>query len=661
MKKFLILIGLVIFVGIQVKAQDAGDYRSAVSNGSWSSASSWERYDGSNWQVASFPPTNTDGVINILDGHNITISDSTYANEIVVHEGGTLTQESYLKHMLGANGDFLMVNGHWIWNSGTIEGAGSIFIGTTGNLDINSSASRQLRINLTNYGIVNWTSGTIACYNNIINNNAFNINASGDVTLDDFSVSGQQNFINNGVFNKNGAGIFLSGVDEFNNTGTIACNGGIFRNESTLNNSGNLSFGGAVLLNKATFNHNPGSVISGTGVFNNEGDQRMNTDQTMPAGITLNQTSASANISFAPDKTLTIEGSWNWNSGTVELSGNVVIGSSAFLNMTTSAQKVFSNPVSLHSFVLTNNGTIDWQAGNINWNASNTNIYINNNNNFIISGNNNDAGNPIVILNNQGTITKSSSGTTSFLKINTFINSGTINCNSGTLILDNHIINSGTLAFNGGTFQMTTSSIFDQNSGGHLTGTGTFFNNGGELNINSNQDWPAGITCIQQGDVNIQSGITYTSRGNYTMNAGSISGPGTIQIVAGAQLNLESGSAKTFKSFLVIDNLGGFNWKNGNLIWGNGIQTINNSGVFNIGEVNSNLDLDAISNPGTAIINNNNQIFKYTSAASTLGGVTLNNASGKNIRGIGTIGIGNFNNNGILEIGYPIGTMTFNG
>ncbi len=655
MKKLFVFILLAFLFVFQGKAQNTGDYRSAVFNGYWASASSWERYDGSDWQAASSAPSNTDGVINILSGHNITINDSTYANEIIVHVGGTLTQESYLKHVLGSNNHFLTVNGHWIWNNGTIEGAGSVDIEATGNLDIGSSATRQLKINLTNNGTVNWTSGTIACFNSITNNNIFTINASGDVALDNFSAGGQQVFNNNGVFNKNAAGTLIAAVDEFNNTGTIACNGGIFRNESTLNNSANLIFGGAVLLNTATLNFNPGSVVSGTGVLNNEGDLRVNTDQTMPMGITLNQTSA--DIIFALDKTLTIEGTWNWNSGNVHLGGNVVIGASALLNMATSAQKIFINPATGHSFVLTNNGTIDWQAGNISWNSSN--IYINNNNHFIISGNNNDGGTPIAMLNNQGTITKSSSGTTSFLKLNTLINAGTINCNSGTLSVDNQVINSGTLAFNGGTFQLT--STFDQNVGGQLSGTGTFLNYGGLFNINTNQDWPAGITCIQQGDVNIQSGITVTTHGNYTMNSGSISGPGTWQIAAGAQFNLESFLSKTFKSNLIVNNLGNLNWKNGNIIWGNGIQTINNSGVFNIGEVNSNLDLDAISNPGTAIINNNNQIIKYTYTTSNFGGVTLNNAAGKTIRGIGTINIGNFNNDGILEIGHPIGSMRNNG
>jgi hypothetical protein len=311
--------------------------------------------------------------------------------------------------------------------------------------------------------------------------------------------------------------------------------------------------------------------------------------------------------------------------------------------------------------VLTNNGTIDWQDGSVNWGSGSSNTIIYNYGNFNISGNDNDAGTNPCIIYNYGSISKNSAGDASLTHLLLFNNIGTVNLNSGTLLMDCSIINSGDFSFNGGKFTHQ-SSTFNQEQGGILSGSGEFIANSGELNIKTNQDWPVGITFIQNADeVNILVNCLLTIRGQYTLNRGAISGPGEILIATGAQLNFATSSPKTIRLGSTITNNGILNWNGGNLNWGNGIQTINNLGEFNIGVNNSNASLNTASSPGTAVINNFGTFLKFTTSSTNFGGVTLNNHPGKVIRSVGSINLNTFNNDGVLEIGHPIGIFEMNG
>jgi len=657
MKRIFTLIGLLIFVGTQVWAQTAGDYRSAVANGIWADASSWERFDGTNWVTAVNAPNNQDGAITILSGHSITINDSTYINELIVNVGGTVTQEGYVKYMIGNNGEFITVNGAWLWKSGTIDGYGTINIGSTGNFDILTAANHELRNDITNNGVINWVDGNIACSTSILNNQVFNVTVSNTERLDDFTAGGIQSFINNGTFNKNGTGTCIIGLDEFNNSGTVTCNEGIFRNESSFTNTGSIIFAGGTLLNTDNIKHNTGSLISGTGTFNNEGNQSINADQAFPVGVTLNQTAGT--INFLAGKILTINGNWNWNSGTLSTNAQIVIGTSGILNLTTSGAKNFGDIGSpVNPFSITNQGVIDWQAGTLNWNVSY--VVINNHNSIVISGNDHDASLQSVVLNNYGTISKSSSGTTVLSKLFLFNNAGTINCNAGIIEVHSPVVNTGLISFSGGTF--FSQSSFDQNAGGQFNGNGQYIINDGDLNINADQDWPAGISFIQNdGDVNLQ-GHTLNIHGNYTINRGNLIGPGELIIATGATLNLETAGSKNIQSGATITNQGETNWLAGTLNWGAGIQTFNNTGLLNLGSAQvTNVNLNTASNPGSAILHNNGTIMKYTQTTSNLLGLTINNAGSRIIRGVGVINIENLNNDGILDVGHPIGSLSING
>jgi hypothetical protein len=656
MKQLFSFIALFFLGWIPLQAQQNGDFRTAVASGFWKDASSWERFNGTDWVMANAAPTEADGAIHIQNGHHITIDDSTEANEIVVDAGGILTQASYLKYYIEATNSFLTVNGELNWTNGTFD-EGSIVINASGNMNIYNPGTKQLKCGLVNMGTVHWNDGTILCTSVILNNNAFYIETAGTLLLDDFSTIGTQSFQNTGTVTKNGTGTFVTSVESFLNTGTVLCNAGVFRNESVFKNGGTLNLNGGLFANSITFQHNVNSSITGNGVFTSEGLQQFNTDQTLPSGITMNQTTGS--MQFLPDKTLTIEGVFNWFNGPIDLNGNISINQTGQFNLTGSATKTFGITGTSRPFVLTNHGSINWQDGIINWSNFSSGIILNNHGQFLISGNNNDAGTNPVQFNNTGTFTKTSTGTTALLNLQPFTNDGTVQCNNGLCILDATVNNNGILTLSGGDLQFN--GQFNQNNGGTFGGTGTLFNNGGTLTIHQNQQWPSGFRFQQQGEVQIANGITLAFQGTYNFLSGNISGPGMLEVGNNGTFNLESASAKKFEQQLSVHNLGEWIWKNGDIHWGAGIQTINNEGLFQLGEPNSGVTLDAVADPGSAIINNQHLLYKFTSTTSNLSSVTINNSNGKTIRGLGTININNFNNAGTLETGHPIGTLAING
>ncbi len=89
-------------------------YRSAVS-GSFTSASTWEAFDGSTWNAATHVPYLLDSAITILDGDTVSITAATSADQLIVEPGGVLrTAASITLTMNNAPGSDLLVNGEFL-------------------------------------------------------------------------------------------------------------------------------------------------------------------------------------------------------------------------------------------------------------------------------------------------------------------------------------------------------------------------------------------------------------------------------------------------------------------------------------------------------------------------------------------------------------------
>ena len=82
---------LAFMPAVNVHAQDAGDYRSAV-NGDWDAAETWETFDGSAWSAAATAPSGTE-TISIAD--TVTVRGDVQVTGYVVVEGaGHLTVDA---------------------------------------------------------------------------------------------------------------------------------------------------------------------------------------------------------------------------------------------------------------------------------------------------------------------------------------------------------------------------------------------------------------------------------------------------------------------------------------------------------------------------------------------------------------------------------------
>jgi len=109
MKKYLplVLLTALVFTVQKVHAQSAGDYQSAAS-GNWTSASTWQTFDGTSWVAATAAPSNTDGIITILAGHEVTVTDNISADQIVVN--GTLHAVNNVLTLMNGVGTDLTVS-----------------------------------------------------------------------------------------------------------------------------------------------------------------------------------------------------------------------------------------------------------------------------------------------------------------------------------------------------------------------------------------------------------------------------------------------------------------------------------------------------------------------------------------------------------------------
>ncbi len=492
MKKKYLIICLVLMVSSVVTAQTTGDYRS-FATGNWNNSAAWERFDGASWiNPAPSAPANTDGIITIQNGHNITINSTVTADQVVVDVGATLTQTANLSLANGA-GDDLVVNGTYDLRANMLAGPGNVLLQAGSQMTITTASLKQFQsASITNNGTINWQDGNIrfdAPNSTLINNGTFTI--SGNNTS--FFNGGRLTVTNNGTFTKTSTGTSnVTGILLFSNAGTLNCNGGNFvfgdgNAGGTFSNAGSLVFstGTFSIGPGCIYNHNAGSTISGTGSFTNTGTANFNISQTFPSTIALSTT---GNIAGAGDliinSLLTIQGNitgggllniknaTTWNSGL--LTRNVLIDAGQTLTLTTGTQKQLQNAT------ITNNGSINWQNGDVRFDAPNSTLI--NNGTFTIGANNATFSNGGRLnITNNGSFIKNTSGNSSLTGILLFSNAGTVNCNSGNLNFGEGNaggtftnLATGTVILNNGDFTNGATTAFNNNSGAGIKGNGVF-------------------------------------------------------------------------------------------------------------------------------------------------------------------------------------------
>jgi len=123
-------------------------YRSAVANGLWNSASSWEvSVDGNApWTPATTPPLAIRGPISILSGNTITINSFVEIDEVTIDAGGTLVRSSNNLTILDGPGVDLTVNGNLIHQGGNpivFSGAATMQVNASGIVEVQNNAVDQ--------------------------------------------------------------------------------------------------------------------------------------------------------------------------------------------------------------------------------------------------------------------------------------------------------------------------------------------------------------------------------------------------------------------------------------------------------------------------------------------------------------------------------------
>jgi VCBS repeat-containing protein len=111
-------------------------YRSAAS-GNWATASTWQRWDGTQWVAAVSAPSSTSGLITVQNGHTVTVAATVTFDETTVDAGGTLVVNAALTIANGVGTDVSV--------SGTVrqDGSGSFTINSGASIAFNNGGTYQ--------------------------------------------------------------------------------------------------------------------------------------------------------------------------------------------------------------------------------------------------------------------------------------------------------------------------------------------------------------------------------------------------------------------------------------------------------------------------------------------------------------------------------------
>ncbi len=680
-----------------------GDYRSKQT-GNWSNGANWEVWNGSSWATAIAPPTSSDGVITIRNGHTITVSSSTNADQIVVESGGTLTINSNFTVDDGTGTDLIIngtlnvdanmpgagnivINGTLNWLSGIVSN--SLTVTGIGTMSLSGASGKTFSGGtLLMQGTTTWSDGNlnISSGDSLVNEGT--ITASFDHTL-----AGPGVFVNSatGTFTKTaGAGQGKFGTITTNN-GTINCSSGILQisgaftntgivnlaSGTTLQNSvsgvlqnGTLNVDNASLITDFTFTVN--NPISFTGTCSWEMKSTViNVAQDLNSGVTVVQNSIVQGTG-----SLTLHGSMTWNDGNMNIPFTAL--NTASVTITTNNGKTI------------NSGGMYLNQGTITWNGSS---------NFVVG-----AGST---LQNEGTINAdydfvmNGSGTFINTATGVFTKSGGSGVGSFTIVLTNN----GVINHNSGTIME-----FDGPGGGAVNNAGTInvssglilrivnpsvdFNNTGTLNINS-------ATIRNNGRFNLNNPITFTGTCTFETETSNNSSAGTfvnVSQVTGSDVTVEFNSGYLQGSGSLTVN-GVMNWKSINVVarialpvtigstgtlnlvttndkrlqhtltnqgvvnWNEGIFELRNGTVVNEGTFNVNCDSSMVDATSTTNLFNNSasgMFIKTAVSGTTQVDVPFINSG--TVKGLFTLQFTNtFTADGSVEPGLSPGILTING
>jgi hypothetical protein len=351
----------------------------------------------------------------------------------------------------------------------------------------------------------------------------------------------------------------------FNQAGTASVtNGAVLRLVGGGTASGTFDVATNGLMDwTANYTLNPGAQLDGDGLY------KVSSSSTLT--LSTNANVAVRNLDLAGtlgvEGTLTVSNVLNWTAGAMSGGGRTVIAPRATLNLTN------SGTVSLSTRTLENAGTVLWTgtgdlAGGpqaVLTNCPNALWEVRNDRTFTwIGGTYPRFDNAGIFRKSQGT------GTTAF-SLFTFVNFGTVEVQSGTLLHSsafNHwglasVTNGAVLRLAGGgtgsgTFDVAASGLTDWtadytlNPGAQLNGAGLYKVTSGTLTMNTNAN-VAVRNLDLAGTLGVEGTLTVSNVLNWI--AGAMSGGGRTVIAPGATLNLANSGALSLSTH-TLENAG---------------------------------------------------------------------------------------------------------
>ncbi|HRD54192.1 MAG TPA: hypothetical protein PKY96_16255 [Flavobacteriales bacterium] len=678
---------LLACIAMDCAAQSTGDYRSATS-GDWSTAATWQRFNGTAFVAAPSAPVQSDGVISIRANHTVTRNSDITIDQVIVEANGTLEITSGLFSLNDGTGTDLQILGTCSLTTSALSGPGLAQVANGGVLTItNGGLTATSTVNGLAGGTVNTNgSGTVPALGTINNAGtwnmqggnlgqptasggpcAFNNLPGGVVNLNNWlstTNSWQQVTNNQGTFNKNNGNTTFNFSNDFSGKQFNNLSGGILNANAgnvvlscTVSNNGSMVAGsGARIIHNTAAGGSPFTNLAGgaiSGEFEHGGGTLI-----VNAALTFSSFILSGGVVTATEPiTIPSGGQFTWTGG--RLDGTTV------LNINSGATATANGTTTLDALGIINNaGTWALTGGNLGQSTplggpttfNNLPGGVVNLNNWLSTTNSWHQ-----VTNNQGTITKNN-GTVPFGFSSDFSSKAFNNLSGGVL----HVA-TGECVFN---VPVTNNGSITGGAGSQINfdgaSTGSFFTNatGGTVSIPfhllSSQlhvEAPLALnsfTMLNGSFVVGPAALTITAGGTANLNGGVLTGNAILNVQAGAAVN--HNSSGTFAAQGTINNAGTWNMQNGSIGQPNfvsGPLAFNNlvSGVVNLNGWSSTTNTwhMVTNNAGTFNKNNGAELFTFSNDFS---GKSFTNAAG---------GVFNVNSGTVaFQVPMPLQHGTFN-
>jgi hypothetical protein len=544
------------------------------------------------------------GTVNVLGSYSVSNTILTAASVNFAHDA-TLTNLNMNGGTLSGLND-VTVTGMLNWTAGTMSGAGRTI--STGVLNISEVTGKTLDTRtLNNAGTATWTGTDLAVTHGAVLNNLVGatFDAQANASLNALLVNPPGVFNNAGTFTRS-QGTGTSSVNiPFNNSGTAAVRTGTLQLTAGFS-SGTFTADAGATLAFSAIGSNVSAIhtLTATSVVNGNGNVQFNGETVYvlgsfaPRGTTM-VSNGNVNLDRNVDLpaltftggtitgsgNVTVEGALIWTGGT--MSGPGATLSNGTLNL---GGGPFPGPT-LNARTLNNGGTAIWTAfQDFTFGAA---AVFNNlaGATFLVQSNATlSSFDPLCTFNNAGDFRKIGSTGTTQINV-TFNNSGTVDVETGILILGQSGDDTGSMSvsagatlqfiggtrFPGGTHTLEASSSVD-GAGTVLFGGPSFSDT---VNVNVVGSYTVANTVISSGSTNV-SFASDVSLSRLTLNSGTLTGTGSVTVtgvlnwtagtMSGAgsttstgALNFSAGSIKVLDG-RALNNAGTATWTGGDFL-----------------------------------------------------------------------------------------------